>query len=218
MKRFRQDTINAGTRRTGIRVEVKDMASPWIAWAAKSVPRFTRSALKSAGWWLTGEIKKGMRSGAPGGKAYKPKMKPMRRRMLESAWARGHWGGDVKSRYAWFGKLSQGIGYEMTGNLEVSIGPLTSSASTLLLMHEVGYSRKVTGRMRKGFMASGVGIGRNKKYIIGPARPTFTPIYEKYQSQIPQYIEEKIWGYLAGNKERSMPTGLSAYRVYKPWF
>lgn len=223
MKRLGQDTFNIGNKRTGIKIDINDGASSWLGWAAKNFPDFTRSALKSAGWWLSQKIKKEMREGAPAGRKYAPRMPAGRRRRLESVWSRGKFGGEVKSRYPWFGKLPRGIGYELAGDETVLVGPLTSSAGTLMLMHELGYTRMVTRKMRKGFFAAGVGLKQNRRFITGPARPTINPIFEKYGPQIHQYIEEKIWGYMKGNTERSVPSSRKAYKVltggpFKAWF
>jgi hypothetical protein len=72
--------------------------------------------------------------------------------------------------------------------------------------------------VRRAFFAAGVGISKSKRTIDLPARPTIGPIFEAYESKIVPHIEEKIWGYLTGNKSRSKRTLVRKYRVVKRWF
>jgi len=196
------------------RVEITDEASPWLEWAAKNFPGFTKSAVKSAGWWMSKEIKAGIRSGAPGGRAYTPKMPAKRRRMLEAGF-----GGRVKRSYPWLGQLRKAVGYQyVKGENAVIVGPLSPSAVRMFEKHEGGFSRSVSKRMRKAYFAAGVGMKTGTGRVSVPERPTIDPIYEKFGTRIPSYVEEKLWGYLTGNSARSRPKTRRTYSVFKTWF
>lgn len=195
-------------------VEVIDEASPWLEWAAEAFPNFTRSALKSTGWWLSQEIKKGIRSGAPGGKRYPKRMEAKRRRPLEAKF-----GGQSKRMYPWLGQLPKAVGYQyQKGDNSVLVGPLSPSAVKLFEKHESGSRSPATRKVRRAYFAAGVGISPSKRTIDLPARPTIGTIYEAYESKITPHVEEKIWSYLTGSKSRSKRTSARKYRVIKRWF
>jgi hypothetical protein len=193
-------------------VQVIDEASPWLEWAAREFPDFTRSALKSTGWWLSREIKKGIRSGAPGGKPYAPRMPAKKRRALEKAM-----GGRVKRSYPWMGQLSRAVGYEYRqGENAVVIGPLSSSAVALFKKHESGTSYPVTQKVRKAYAAAGIYLSRGTKYIKLPRRETIGPVYQAYRNRISPYIEDKITSYMAGKKIKPRRTK-RRYQVVSRW-
>ncbi len=180
----------------GVSVEIIDEATPWLQWAAQEFPDFTRSALKSTGWWLSREIKKGIRSGAPGGRPYKPRLPAKKRRELEKAF-----GGRVKRSYPWMGQLSRAVGYQYRKNENaVVVGPLSVSAVRLFQKHEAGTSYPVTKKTRRAFAAAKIPLAKGKKFIRLPKRPTIEPVYDAYHDKIAPHIEEKIWSYIAGKK------------------
>ena len=193
-------------------VQITDEATPWLQWAAREFPDFTRSALKSTGWWLSKEIKKGIRSGAPGGKPYKPRLPAKKRRELERVF-----GGRVKRSYPWMGQLARAVGYEyVKADNSVVVGPLSSSAVRLFQKHESGSSYPITSKVRKAFAAAKMPIPKGKKYLKLPKRPTIEPVYSAYHDKIAPHIEEKIWSYIAGKKIKPKKTR-RRYTVVAKW-
>ena len=183
-----------------VRISFEDGASPWLEWAAKEIPAFAASALKSTGWMMQKKIKEGIKSKAPGGVPYAPTMKAKRRKALDRAFGR-----EAKSSYPVLGKLRKAIGYQFDKrHLEVTVGWLSLSAVQLGKRLEEGFQTPTSYGMRLAFAAAGLGMPRKGSFTT-PARPTIGPMYDALQSKIYPYMEDQIWGYLQGNGTRSRP-------------
>jgi hypothetical protein len=189
-------------------IEIYDEATPWLKWAMDEFPGFRRKALKSAGWMMQKKIKAGIKSRMPGGRAYAAFMPAKRRRELEIAF-----GGKGKHRYAPLGKLARAIGYQYREDAgEVVVGWLSRSAVQLGTLHEKGGTTKVTGKVRRGYLAS-IGISKTKKEIDIPARPTIGPMKRVLVPEIPGYVEDKIWGYLIKGSRSGIKASRRKYVV-----
>lgn len=183
-----------------VRISFEDGASPWLEWAAKEIPKFAASALKSTGWMMQKKIKEGIKSKAPGGVPYAPTMKAKRRKALDKAFGR-----EPRRSYPILGKLRKAIGYQFDKrHLEVTVGWLSISAVQLGKRLEDGFQTPVTRRMRLAFATAGLGMPRKGSLTI-PARPTIGPMYDALQGKIYPYMEDRIWSYLQGNGTRSRP-------------
>lgn len=183
-----------------VRISFEDGASPWLEWAAKEIPAFAASALKSTGWMMQKKIKEGIKSKAPGGVPYAPTMKAKRRKVLDKAFGR-----EPRSSYPILGKLRKAIGYQFDKrHLEVTVGWLSLSAVQLGKRLEEGFQTPVTRRMRLAFAAAGFGMPRKTAFSV-PARPTIGPMYDALQNKIYPYMEDQIWSYMQGNNTRSRP-------------
>lgn len=183
-----------------VRVEITDSASPWLEWAAKEFPKFAASALKSTGWMMQKEIKKGITSRAPGGRPYPASIPAGKRKLFDKAF-----GKEPKARYNPMGRLRQAIGYQFDKRRqEVTVGWLSISAVRLGKRLEEGFSIPVSERMRTALAA--VGIATSSKHFTVLPRPTIGPMYDVLESQIYPYMEGKIWEYVQGNRARSQPS------------
>ena len=183
-----------------VRISFEDGASPWLEWAAKEIPAFAASALKSTGWMMQKKIKEGIKSKAPGGVPYAPTMKAKRRKALDKAFGR-----EPRGSYPVLGKLRKAIGYQFDKKrLEVTVGWLSLSAVQLGKRLEEGFQTPVTHRMRLAFAAAGLGMPR-KASFAAPARPTIGPMYDALQNKIYPYMEGQIWDYMQGKNARSKP-------------
>jgi hypothetical protein len=193
----------------GLVITVEDQASPWLKWAMHQFPDYQRQALKSAGWYGQKEIKAGIRSGAPGGHKYKERMPAKKRAKLERR---------KSSRFPWFGKLVQAIGYQyLDAQGTVVIGWLSPSAVRLGQIHEGGTNRVVTPETRRRYFAAGIGI--SKKIIQVPKRPTIEPMAAELAPKWAPYIEGKIRSYIErdGRMTFSSPSSRRKYVVKGSW-
>lgn len=176
-------------------ISVEDQMTPYLRSMAANNPAWMRKATKSLGWWMQSEIKKGIRSGAPAGKAYEQTV-PSLRRSLE----RG-------KRFPLLGKLVNAVGYQYKeGNLLV--GWLSPNAVFLGSIQEKGKRIGVTPKMRRWFFAKGVGISDDAVDI--PARPTFDPMFKFLEPKAVPYMEDKMVGYWL-----NPPNQASARRKYR---
>jgi hypothetical protein len=163
-----------------------------LEWAAKEFPKFTASALKSTGWMMQKEIKKGITSKAPGGKAYLPTMPAKKRKLFEQAFGRV-----AKGQYPVMGKLKQAIGYEFNKKrMEVTVGWLSISAVQLGKKLEEGFRTPVSDRTRRALARVGI-FARSDTWDV-PPRPTIGPMFDYLEPRIHPYLEEKIWSKVEG--------------------
>jgi hypothetical protein len=167
-----------------------DGATPWLEYMATTKPDWLRKALKSFGWYSQQQIKAGIKSSAPGGRAYAEFMPPDMRAKLEAVF-----GNSPKKRYSPLGKLVNAVGYEYNaGKQIVRVGWLSSSAVRLGENIEQGYSKAITDKMRRYFWAAGVSLS-GKSEISVAARHTFGPMQAILAPKASAYIEEKILEY-----------------------
>lgn len=183
-----------------VRISFEDGASPWLEWAAKEIPAFAASALKSTGWMMQKKIKEGIKSKAPGGVPYAPTVPARKRKLIDMAFGKG-----PRAQYPVLGKLRKAIGYQFDKRrLEVTVGWLSISAVQLGKRLEEGFQTPTTHRMRLAFAAAGFGVTK-KAALTTPARPTIGPMYDVLQGQIYPHMEDQIWSYLQENNTRSRP-------------
>lgn len=187
-------------------IKIIDNATPWLKGMAMAKPDWERKSLKSAGWMMQQEIKKGIRSGSPGGQKYAPYMKPSRRRLLQ---------GDAgKTRYRPMGQLYNAVGYQYdSSGGRVSVGWLSPSAVWLGSKQEKGASTSVNPKMRALFALSEVPLSKGKSTIVIPARPTYSPMYTILEPKMMPYIEGKILEY-ANSGAPTAKGGGRNYKVY----
>lgn len=177
-------------------IKIINTASPFLKYAAREIPKETRKAVKSAGWWMQQEIKKGIASGAPGGQPYAafsglPKLSRVSKKSGKYVKMRRRTGKKP------LGRLGSAIRYKFySDSIRTIVGWISPSAEKLGQLHEKGGETPITSKMRKLFYASGIGLSRGKTSIKIPRRPTIGPEYERKGPQVPGYIEKKIWGYL----------------------
>ncbi len=194
-------------------VEYNDFASPFMATVISNNPKWMASALKSAGWRVSREIKKGMRSRAPGGHPYAPPHLPNRlRSALESIV-----GGKVKRYYRPMGNLINAIGYDKTraGAGVVTVGWLSRSAVYLGRKQQEGFQTPVTDKVRRTFAAAGIKLSVGKTNLEAPSRPTFSPMESMLEGIARDQFETKMLSYVSGNSGRGTSSSARIYRVYR---
>lgn len=194
-------------------VHVTDEATPWLNYFIDFFPAWERKALKSAGWWMSKEIKKGIKSKAPGGKKYPAFMPAKKRRALE-----GIFGRKEKRSYAPMGALARAVGYQyFPSSSSVIVGWLSNSATKLGLIMEEGEVYPVTDEMRLAFAAAGVPIDSTTKIIDIPPRPTIGPMAEYLKPKVAGYMEEKVWEYEKKGVKK-VKKKKKKYKVYSKFF
>ncbi len=194
-------------------VEYEDFATPFMATVIANNPNWVASSLKSAGWKVSREIKKGMRSRAPGGKPYAlPHLTNKQRAALE-----GVLGGKVKRYYRPMGNLINAIGYDKTKASAgvVTVGWLSQSAVYLGGKQQEGFETPVTDKVRRAFAAAGIKLSSNKQNLETPSRPTFSPMENMLANMARDQFETKILSYVSGNSGRSSASSRRIYKVYR---
>lgn len=209
---------------------IKDTATPYLEFIAKSKPDWMRKAMKSLGWMMQKEIKSGIKSGAPGGKKYADFMPPAMRAQFEAAFGakvkrvyqsggkadREKWGttsradliaSGVKEStvgYTPLGKMYRAVGYQYDAKSgSVKVGWLSNSAKRLGEKIEQGYTKEITEPMRKLLFAHGFQIAKGKTAFQIKPRHTFEPMRIVLTPKIVPYLEDKIGEYALGKKVAS---------------
>lgn len=176
-----------------MQVEMTDNVTPWLKWAIEHKTDWTRKAIKSTAWYAQQEIKKGIKSGSPGGSAYFARMSGEKRHDIEDTSKRG---GSKKKRVpGWMGRLLNAVGYQYKPT-QVLVGWLSNSAVRIGGWQEAGVKQTVTPKMRRLFFAAGVGMKSSTTSITLPARPTYSPMFQYLRDKIPAYFQAKFVSYL----------------------
>ena len=170
---------------SGLVFSVRDEAGPFLQAMLLTRQDWQRKALKSAGWFGQQQIKKGIRSGAPGGKKYAAGIGAVNRKKLEGK----------SGRFPALGKMANPIVYTYT-NGRVEFGWQSLSAVHLGSKLEKGSTIVVTPKMRRKFFAAGLFIGKNTTTITNPSRPTYDPMVAFLMPKFAPYMEEKILEYM----------------------
>lgn len=175
-----------------VKTQIIDTATPFFQRLARESPNEFRKALKSAGWWLRGEIKAGIRAGAPGGRPYAPFSDITTGRLLRRKGQRRS-----RSQHRPMGRLYQATVYKYyRDSNRVIVGWVSKSAEEIGLKQERGHVTQITPRMRRFFWASGIPLSKGKTTLVIPRRPTIGPEYRENAPKIPWYIEQKIEEYI----------------------
>lgn len=196
-----------------ISVSYEDAGFPMLELIAKENTKWQASALKSTAWKVSSEIKKGIKSGAPGGREYSPlSLYGQKRRALEIVS-----GGTVKSRYTIMGRLRQAVGYEGKAALTgvVPVGWLSGSSAKLGERLQEGFETPVTPAVRRMYAAAGLKIGKRKEFLRTPARPTMDPMKNELARVAKTWFQAKILSYFMGNNLRGVAKSKRIYEVYK---
>jgi len=194
-----------------LQVEYEDGLAPYLRLIIDREPKWLGSAMKSAGYWSQKEIKKGIRSRAPGGKAYRQLMPDYIRQAIDRAM--GH---ASRDKYIPLGKLINAVGYDKTRVSEgvVTVGWLSASAVMIGTKQEKGFFNIVSERMRHAFARAGYPIPPGRSQIPVVARPTYEPMQKVIASGAPAVIEQRLLEYLTGSTSRSTARSARTYRVY----
>jgi hypothetical protein len=193
-----------------LELRVQDGATPFLDRVLAEKPQWFGSALKSAGYWAQQEIKKGIRSGAPGGLPYQELIPSWIRRKIDQAL--GH---DTRQNYTPLGKLVNAIGYDKGRVSEgvVTVGWLSTSAVAIGTEQEEGFFNYVSEHMSQAFAAAGYPKEVGAMIEVA-ARPTYKPMRPIIQTGAPKRVEMKLIQYMQGMSERSAASSNRRYRVY----
>jgi hypothetical protein len=176
-------------------IKIVNTATPFFERIAHESPREFRRALKSAGWWLRGEIKSGIRASAPGGQPYTHFSSITTERLLRKK-------GQRKRVHRPMGRLYSATIYRYYGDsMRVIVGWVTRSAERVGLKQEHGHTTEITPRMRRFFWAAGIPLSKHKKTLAIPKRPTIDPEYQAKAPKVPGYMARKIDEYFERAKK-----------------
>lgn len=195
-----------------LEVQFEDGLTPLMRRIIAEKPQWFGSSLKSAGYWSSQQLKAAIRSGAPGGKAYRHLMPAWMRRRLDAAL-----GNEVRARYKALERMIRAVGYDKTrANVGVVVvGWLSASAVRIGTKQEKGFFTQVSEHMRKAFEIAEIPLAPGKNVISVPARETYGPMRPIIRKGAPAVVEKRIAGYLSGVTTRSAATTNRVYRVYK---
>lgn len=172
-------------------LRVIDTATPWIRSMMLGSPDWKRKALKSVGWMIAMQIKKGIRSGAPGGQAYAAPIPIGVRQKIDAAFNL-----PPRQRYPILNKLAAAVGYQWHGELDaVEIGWTSASAVRIGSLQEEGFTRQVTPAMRGAFAEGGDPLKASTQELVIPARPTYGPMYRVVEPLTAPYLQQKLEDY-----------------------
>lgn len=196
-----------------IRLELDDMATPFLKELAGNNHKWIASALKSAGYYAQKAIKEGIKSEAPGGQPYAAHaLDDFHRAKLERALT-----GNNKQSYPIMGRLRQAVGYDKSQADAgiVTVGWLSQSAALLGGKQQAGFQTIMTDKMRRAFFAAGMHPGRNKLTTETKSRETFAPMTSEIQALASKVMAQRLVSYINRNQERSAASGKRVYRVFK---
>lgn len=189
-----------------IDIEIYDELSPFTQYIISTHPDWLRKAGKSLGYDIIKKIKKGVRSGAPGGKSF-PKRLPLKDRK-----ALGY-------GKAWYGKLvgskrgePSAIGYEYRDGI-LKVGWTSQAARKIGDLLEEGGEKQVTRYLRLLFAHAGKPLKWSTTHTNIPGRPIYDPMMDAIRPQMADFIEKKFEGYLLNGTNFAKSNGRK--RQYK---
>lgn len=185
-----------------ISIDVTDEIAPFLERMAGHTNRSIQSAAKSLGWFLQREIKKGVKSGSPGGESFQARMPHALRAKLQ--------GGSAARQ--WYGRMTRAIGYQYKDGV-LRIGWTSKTSAMYGRKQEFGFRTKVTEAIRKKFAEAGIPLKKSKAYLDLPARNVFEPMSDELQPQIGPYMQERLNEYGHRNVEFAKKARRK-YRVY----
>ena len=183
-----------------ITVDVTDEIQPLLERMALNNPKSLAAAAKSLGWFLQKEIKKGIKSGAPGGETFKE------RRPYEVRSALGN------AAKTWYGRMSRAIGYQYHDGI-LRVGWTSRTAAMYGRKQEFGNVTKVTEEIRKKFARAGYPLRKDTTEIVLPERNVFDPMAGELYPQIAPYVQQKLNEYANGDVAFSKKSRRK-YKVY----
>ncbi len=172
---------------TLIEFDIMDEVGPFLSQAA-NFSKSLKSAGKSLGWFMQRKIKKGVRSGSPGGETF------TERRPFEMRKALG--GGSAASK--WYGQMTQAIGYQYKDG-RILIGWTSRTSAMYGRKQEFGYQTAVTDEIRKKFAIAGYPLRKSTKVILLPDRPFYEPMAGALEPEMGTYLHTKLLEYANGD-------------------
>lgn len=172
-----------------IDIEIYDELTPLSKYLLLSHPQWFSKLGKSMGYEVLQRLKKGVRSGHPGGSQF-PKRLPLKDRQY------------LGYGKAWYGKLvgskkgePSAIGYEYKDGI-LKVGWSSGSAKKIGNLLETGGEKQVTKYLRKLFSAAGKPLKWSTTSTKIPARPFYDPVMKEFEPQIPKFVAKKLDDYM----------------------
>lgn len=187
-----------------LKIDLKDEFSPYVKFILATKPEWVSKIMKSLGWQIQQETKKGIKEGSPGGERFSP-FSPinLRSKMRKKP---------GRASKTPLGKLVNAIGYEFKSiEQAVNVGWLSQSAASLGWKAEKGSTQQVTDKMRRKYSALGIPV---KDKIKRPARPIWEPTIKFMQPRIASHFENQINKYLIDDVPKSSVAQSKKYRVF----
>lgn len=159
---------------------------------------------------LVDEIKRGIKSGAPGGQPFKPlssgtialrKEKAAQRGEKAKSWVGANTSGYIKGKKPLLrtGDLYRSITGEVLDNGSFFVGIPRGAKNregqpldVIGLVHEQGMVLRVTQKIANWFAAQGVPLKDTTTHIFIPARPFLAPVLKRYRHIIYQIYRDEI--------------------------
>lgn len=185
-----------------ITLYVTDEIEPLLERMSANNKRMLTSVAKSWGWFQQREIKKGVKSGSPGGATFEQRTPIEMRRALQ--------GGSAAKQ--WYGKMLRAIGYQYKDG-KVEIGWTSRTSAMYGRKQEFGYQTPVTEEIRRKFARAGYPLRGDTKYLELPERNVFDPMAGELQPQLSPFVQNRINDYQTGNVEFSKKARRK-YKVY----
>lgn len=185
-----------------IEIDVVDEISSMLEHMGEKAPKALGRAAKSLGYHIQKEIKKQVRSGAPGGIPFEERIPRKIRRAVQ--------GGRAAS--AWYGKMANAIGYqyeEKSGMLK--IGWTSKTAALYGKIQEEGQMTAVTNEVRKKWRMAGYPLKADTAELDLPPRPIFEPMKPVIEPKITPFVQKKLNDYMT----ESVHVGQRSRRKYK---
>jgi len=173
--------------------------------------RARKSALKSAGWWIRGELRNHVEYGGTGWPSLHPLSKS-RRKDKAGLWRTAN----KRHPLEWMGKFAryvtdvnaESVTIDFGRSRKGKAGSVDKYLSAIARKHERGALIKVTPSTRSmmGLTAMGrtgnrrgkPGVGyfplqNTTKYMEIPKRPSIGPVFRKVKPKVAGYMRDKFW-------------------------
>lgn len=173
-----------------IEINVSDELTPTLHKMLSSNQRYLRLITKSLGWYVSTQIKTGVRTGEPGGEQFVERIPWKVRKDVQG----GH------AAKAWYGKMRSAIGYEYK-NFSAYVGWTSQTSALYGKKQESGYAVRITDSVRKKWASAGHPLPRGKETLETPARPFFKPMARELFPKLPEYVNRKLEKYITGDVE-----------------
>lgn len=191
----------------GTMVRIEDTATPFLAFLSRTFPSEMKRALRHVGFYLRGQVKEGLASGAPGGRRFKKLSEIQQYRLLDEM----NKAMSIKKRkyYAhkrmkekdkpYAGRMISAVTYKKSSDgWSVHIGWIRPKVASLARKLQAGFITPVTPRMRRFYFAAGIPLSAGKTSFYTPPRPVMKPVFDAEKREIGVRIEKRIAAYLKG--------------------
>lgn len=190
-----------------VKVTLNDGLTPFVRGWLDNNPRMKRSVLKSTGWFVQAQLKKGSEGKVASSASWKERWALERRRLL-----------NPRAPEEWYGELRRALGYAYVGNTDdgfVEVGWTSRTSAMYGRVQEEGYKRVVTPFVRKFFGERGIYFRGSTKFLEIPARPFIDAKYDEIRDKVPERINKQVAKYIRDGGFMKKIGKTRKYEVYK---